>query len=44
MIISFSFVLLGLASVLTYDRWCVHKIIQRRLRASCASRAAAAAG
>jgi len=33
-VISFSFVLLGLASVVAYDRWRVYKIIHRRLRAS----------
>jgi hypothetical protein len=44
MIISFSFVLLGLASVHSYDRWSARKMIQRRLRASCAPRAATAAG
>jgi hypothetical protein len=43
-VISFSFMLLGLASVLTYDRWRVHKIIQRRLRASYGPHATIAVG
>jgi hypothetical protein len=43
-VISFSFMLLGLASALTYDRWRVHKIIQRRLRASYAPPTAIAVG